>query len=100
MTESTPLLAQISDTPSDERVTAAKCGVCGQPIKHGQVVSGVLPPDADTEIVGHYACVVQALGPTRTLAAILAHQLPAIDTATLVDGRVPGWEQLFGGDPR
>jgi hypothetical protein len=84
----------------EERVTAAKCGVCGQPIKHGQLVSGArLTPDAQ-EVVGHYACIVQMLGSEKTLTAILAHQLPAIDVTTLVDGRVPGWERLFGDDPR
>ena len=83
----------------EERVTAQACMVCGQPIKHGQVVSGVrdLADDAD-EVIGHYACIVIMLGPEKTLQAILSHRLPAIDPTTLVDGRVPGWEKLFGGD--
>lgn len=100
MTESIPLFPQMDDTASEERITAARCPICARPIKHGQITSGVrLTPEVD-EVFGHYACVVQALGPEKTLTAILTQKLPAIDINTLVDGRVPGWERLFGDDPR
>lgn len=90
----------MEEIPAEERITAQTCGVCHLPIKHGQVISGArYTPDAD-EVVGHYACIVRMLGPEKTLQAILAGQLPAIDPTTLVDGRMPGWEELFGGDPR
>ena len=100
MTESTPLLAQLGDTLPEERVTAQTCGACGQPIKHGQIISGARVSPESQEVVGHYACIVQMLGPEKTLQAILAHELPAIDPATLIDGRVSGWEKLFGDDTR
>lgn len=90
----------MDDTFPQERVTARACDVCHKPIKHGQIVSGAREFPDSGEVIGHYACIVLMLGPEKTLQAILAHLLPAIDPATLVDGRVPGWENLFGGDVR
>ncbi len=82
----------------EERITSQLCMVCSQYIKHGQVVSGIrLAKDAE-EVIGHYACIITMLGPERTLQAILAHRLPAINVATLVDGRVPGWKKQFDVD--
>ena len=83
---------------SEERITAAVCTVCHQPIKHGQVVSGARMSEDAEEMVGHYLCIVHELGPEKTLQAILAHRLPALDPATMVDGRVPEWQNLFDVD--
>ena len=83
---------------SEERITAAVCTVCHQPIKHGQVISGARMSEDAEEMVGHYLCITQELGPEKTLQAILTHMLPALDPTTMVDGRVPGWQKLFDVD--
>ena len=81
--------------------TGETCNLCGQPIYSGQLVSGVLhstaPPLTEDGVrmsdegyyYGHYACLVQMLGPEETLMAIHDGRLPAINPAILVDGCLP-----------
>lgn len=83
------------DTLLEREPTAMVCTLCHDPILHGQVTSGVRLA-TDEEVVGHYTCVCNYLGPERTLAAIMEGILPALNPKTLVNGRAPGWEKLFG----
>ena len=81
--------------------TGSTCSLCGAPILSGHLVSGVAcrdapPLNAEGERIsnvgyyeGHHACVVQALGPDETYAAMGDGRLPCIDPESLVDGCLP-----------
>jgi hypothetical protein len=65
------------------------CDVCEKPVEHGQVSSGV--PLADgSQVIGHYQCVVDFLGPERELEALERGFLPKT-MPPLINGREPKW---------
>ncbi len=82
---------------------------CGHLVEHGQVLAGVaLDAGGDffaetkeiikgqivisgipaSRLEGHYVCVVERLGPARTLKAMQKGLLPNLDPDALVDGRL------------
>lgn len=81
--------------------TGTYCGVCKEEILSGQLVSGVAASDApalnedggrisdEKYYNGHYACVLEALGPEETLKATREGRLPNLDPAVLIDGCLP-----------
>ena len=76
--------------------TGASCQLCGHDILHGQTISSIRLVDGNHEVYGHYQCVTETLGPVATLAAIQEGLLPALNTKTMVNHRVIGWEKLSG----
>ena len=81
--------------------TEERCWVCKEPMRVGQLFSGVAmstapPLDEDGRrtsdegyVEGHYLCVCEMIGPTETLRAIQEGRLPAVDPRILVDGCLP-----------
>ena len=64
------------------------CGVCHQPMKVGQLRTGI-QVNRDTYYHGHYLCVRERLGPELTQKAVAKGLLPAFDPASLLDGKLP-----------
>lgn len=98
----TPVLP-LQNVPAVKKgvATAELCNVCHEPMRTGQLFSGVrhskAPPLTEEGVrvsdegyfEGHYNCVVKALGPEETLLAIQQKRLAMIDPGLLVDGCLP-----------